>query len=70
MTIVTDDPVRDSSARDAEHERWLETRPICDMCGGPVQDDHYYTDGCIDVCCPDCWGQYCIDNFLVDIRED
>lgn len=56
--------------REDKHEKWLATRPICDMCGEPVQDDHYYTDGCIDVCCPDCWGQYVKDNFLKDIREE
>lgn len=66
----TDDPIRDAENYQLDQEAWLEKRPICDVCGEPVQEDHFYTDGCIDVCCPGCWEQYCIDNFLVDIKEE
>ena len=70
MMHYTDDPAADAAERDYDFEKWLKGRPICDVCGEPVTEDHYYSDGCIDVCCPGCWGQYCIDNFLVDIREE
>ena len=28
--------------REAEQEAWLETRPICDHCGQPIQDENLY----------------------------
>ena len=70
MMHYTDDPIRDAENYQADQEEWLKSRPICDVCGEPVQEDHYFSDGVIDVCCPNCWGQYCIDNFLIDIEED
>lgn len=69
MMHYTDDPAADAAERDYDFEKWLEHRPICDICGEPVTDDHYYSDGCVSVCCPDCWGQYVFDNFVVDIEE-
>lgn len=65
----TDNPAADAAERDYDFEKWLEHRPICDICGEPVTDDHYFTDGVVDVCCPNCWGKYCMDNFIVDIEE-
>lgn len=42
----TDDPIRDSMARDAEYELWLSDRPICQCCGEHIQDESaVYLDG-------------------------
>lgn len=70
MFRYTDNPVRDAEATASDFQQWLDTRPVCKICEKPVQEDHYFTDGCIEVCCPGCWGQYCLDNFLVDIKEE
>lgn len=40
--IWTDDPVRDAAAYDAELERELLKRPICDKCGEHIQEDFAY----------------------------
>lgn len=35
----------------------MSERPLCDYCGEPVHDDHYYEiNG--DVICPDCMEEY------------
>lgn len=49
----TDDPVADYDAYDAECQAWLESRPVCDICGNPIQQDHYFTI-CGKTICPDC----------------
>lgn len=38
----TGDPHADFLAHEREQERWLARLPVCDICGHPVQDDHYY----------------------------
>lgn len=37
--LITDDPVRDAQAADDDFQRWLKTRPICEWCGEPIQED-------------------------------
>ena len=38
---------------DLEQSRKLEERPVCDVCGDHIQDDHLYRiNG--DCICPDC----------------
>lgn len=37
--IYTDDPGRDAYMHDMAAEEWLNTRPICQMCGERIQDD-------------------------------
>ena len=32
-------------AYEANMERALAERPVCDYCGRPIQDDHYYING-------------------------
>lgn len=52
----TDDPIRDFNHHDASQRAWLSTRPICDCCGEPIQDEYYYElpkigkwcEGCLD----------------------
>lgn len=48
------------------HERevdaWLERRPKCDRCGERIQSDYLFRfDG--ELYCPDCFKEYCEDNF-------
>ena len=38
--ITTDDPVRDAAIRDAEHDAWLRSRPVCVICGERIQEEH------------------------------
>ena len=60
----TDNPVRDAAAHDAECERWLMRRPVCDKCGNHIQDDHFFRLD-REIVCPDC-----IDDWLKDYREE
>lgn len=34
-------------------ERWLESRPVCDVCGQPIQESKMYEIENEDIC-PDC----------------
>ncbi len=50
----TDDPVADFLRHDQAHEEWLETRPVCEHCEEPIQDecavcidDKWYCDECL-----------------------
>ena len=55
--IYTDDPVRDFEEHDREEQEWLERRPICDICGEHIQDEHFYIiEG--DYICPECLEGY------------
>lgn len=47
------DPLDDFARLDREQARWLEQLPVCDVCGEPIQDDHYYQI-CGENICPDC----------------
>lgn len=52
------DPVEASfNAKDAERYRWEMSRPICDICGEPIQEAEYYRifdknicEGCLRDC--------------------
>lgn len=35
----TGNPEHDADMRDMEHEEWLFTRPICYLCGNPIQTE-------------------------------
>lgn len=49
----TDDPVRDAMNYELEQESWLAKRPVCEICGEPIQDDYLYDiDGVIH--CEEC----------------
>lgn len=62
----TDDPVRDFEMYDAYQERELKKRPVCECCGEPITDDHYY-DIFDQKVCSDCLKEYCNENFKVNI---
>lgn len=69
MMHYTDDPIRDAENYQADQERWLESRPVCDYCNNYVTDEHYYAPEPGIVICNDCILQYCNDNYKVDIEE-
>lgn len=47
------DPLDDFNRLDREESAWLESRPKCDICGNPIQDDHFYLINGDNVC-PGC----------------
>ncbi len=67
--MYSSDPVRDFEEHDREAEKWLNSRPICDMCGHHIQEDYYFdADG--DTLCERCFNEYFVrDNFLKYIEE-
>lgn len=51
--IFTDDPLSDFDRYDRQQEEWLNSRPVCDCCDEPIQDDFCYEiNG--DLICEDC----------------
>lgn len=57
MPFRTDDPVADFNRHEHRKQKWLDSRPVCDHCEDPIQDDHYYLiNG--DNICPDCMETY------------
>ncbi len=51
--MYSDNPLRDFEQREAEHEAWLATRPICEECGERIEDDGYFAvDG--KIYCKEC----------------
>ena len=52
---------------DLEQSRKLEERPVCDVCGDHIQDDHLcrINGDCI---CPDCIEKY-LDIFREEILD-
>ena len=57
MSYRTDDPHKDFDRWDRQREEWLESRPVCDGCFNPIQDDHYY-DINGEKMCEDCLIHY------------
>lgn len=49
----TDDPIRDFDRWEAERERRLESRPVCDCCGERIQTEKIFSYGNI-ILCEDC----------------
>jgi len=66
MIFRTDDPTRDFERYDAWQAEELKKRPVCEHCGEPITDDHYYNLFDCRVC-PDCLKEYCNENFKVSI---
>ena len=36
------DPLDDFDRLDREQAKWLESLPVCERCGKPIQDEHLY----------------------------
>ena len=64
MLYRTDDPLADYSRYCAEQQEWLDSLPLCECCGEPIQQEKaiHYND---QWCCEDCE-----DTFWQGIRED
>lgn len=51
--IFTDDPLSDFDRYDRQQEELLNSLPVCDCCGEPIQDEYCYEiNG--DLICEDC----------------
>lgn len=53
---------QDLTRWEREHDEWLRSRPICDECLEPIQDDHFYKIFSF-VFCPSC-----IEGFREEIE--
>lgn len=62
------DPMDHFNRRDAEEARWLRSRPVCDICGEPIQDESYHDLNGKKVC-SDCLDSY-LEKCEVTIDDD
>lgn len=60
---------QDFERHEQEQEKWLSSRPVCDLCGEPIQDDIYFEPEPGDILCEDCFRQYARDNYMKIIPE-
>ncbi len=58
------DPEDDFKLRDAKEARWLKSRPVCDYCHEPIQDEYLYDINGEFIC------EYCLDQFFRKETED
>lgn len=63
MMHYTDDPIRDAENYQADQERRLESRPVCDICNQPIMDEYIYHVDEYAVC------EECALEYLKDNRE-
>lgn len=68
MLHYTDDPIRDAEVAQMDAERWLDSRPTCELCGQPIQEDYYFRIDDMNIC-EYCWDPYIRANFLKIIEE-
>ena len=54
--IFTDDPLSDFDRHDRQQEEWLNSLPVCDCCGEPIQEEYcyeingeYFCEDCLDM---------------------
>lgn len=59
---------QDLERREREQEEWLRSRPVCEFCGDPIQEEVYYEPEPGMKYCPDCFSEYVRDNFLHEIE--
>lgn len=54
--------------REKAYKRWLETRPICDYCGSPIEGENAYSiDG--KMICEDCIEDYLDEYHRIVLRD-
>ena len=52
------------AAHEAEQDKWLSERLVCEYCGQPIQEDYFYEINSEILC------QKCLDrNFRKDVTE-
>lgn len=66
MRQYTGDAYADFLAHDAEREAWLSKLPVCEICGHPIQDEHFYEINDEPVCekCLDRHFRRETDNYI------
>lgn len=62
--------IQDHDQHEREKEEWLQSRPVCDLCDEPIQDDVYYEPEPGTCYCAECFGDYVRDNILRYIPEE
>lgn len=60
---------QDLRKHEQEQDRWLASRPVCDLCGEPIQDEVYYEPEPGACYCAECFGDYVHDNIMRYIPE-
>ena len=60
----SDDPERDLFRYEREQDRKLTRRPICDICGEHITDEHFYMIDGKKIC------QECLDDNYLAFVED
>ena len=63
MRNVVRDPLDDFNDWDDEQYEWLQSRPVCDLCKDPIQEEFYYDLGGMKIC------EHCKDEGLVYIDD-
>ena len=53
----TDDPIRDFTVHDARQYQEEQQMVHCDICGYPIEDDHYY-DILGEIHCEECLNKH------------
>ena len=66
MRHYSNNPILDAERTQLDQEEWLNSRPVCDRCGEPIQDDYYFYMGANEQLCEDCM----IANYRVPIEEE
>lgn len=61
---MSDYMVQEHERHEQWQERQLKKRPVCDICGEPIQDDHYYECETNFVYCHDCFEEWVHDNLI------
>ena len=69
MMLNTTWAEQDLARHEREQEEWLKSRPVCDLCGEPIQDDVFYEPEPGMVYCYDCFNDYVHDNIMKFIPE-
>lgn len=59
---------QDLQKHEEQAEKWLASRPVCDLCQEPIQDDVYFEPEPGECLCGECFRQYVYDNFVREIE--
>ena len=63
MMLNTTWAEQDLARHEREQEEWLKSRPVCDQCGEPIQDDAMFEFE-NETYCTECWDMFVNVNFL------
>ena len=57
---------QDFIKHEREQEAWLNSRPVCDVCGEPIQDDVFYKPE-TEIMCESCFHDYVREYIMHNI---